>query len=286
MSNLKLGVIGGSGLYEMEGLKKVEKHTVATPFGEPSSDYISGEVENGVRIYFLARHGIGHRYLPGEINYRANIYGFKKLGVEWILSVSAVGSMKEEIQPGSMVIPDQFIDLTKGRTSTFFGNGIVAHVPFGDPVCKVLWKKVAECSSQAGAKTHVGGTYVCMEGPQFSSRAESFFYRSLKVSVIGMTNLPEAKLAREAEISYATLALATDYDCWHQTEEAVQADTVVEVMKKNVVTARKIVQEVALHMPTELCPWRGMLKNAIVTDHKVIPPATKERLELLIGKYL
>lgn len=286
MNNRKLGVIGGSGLYEMDGLTKIKKHEVQTPFGEPSAAYVSGEVENGVRLYFLPRHGLGHRLLPGEINYRANIYGFKKLGVEWIVSVSAVGSMKEEIHPGDMVVPDQFIDRTRGRASTFFGNGIVAHVPFGDPVCPVLRKALVAACKGTGARTHVGGTYLCMEGPQFSTRAESFFYRSLGVSVIGMTNLPEAKLAREAEISYATLALATDYDCWHQTEEEVRADAVVEVMKKNVATARRILKEVALNMPKEDCPWRGMLKTAMVTDPKVIPRETREKLDLLVGPYL
>jgi 5'-methylthioadenosine phosphorylase len=286
MTNRKLGIIGGSGLYEMDGLTKIERHEIDTPFGKPSDTYLSGEVENGTRLYFLPRHGIGHRFLPGEINYRANLYGFKKLGVEWIVSVSAVGSMKEEIHPGDMVVPDQFLDRTRGRISTFFGEGVVAHVPFGDPVCSVLRTTVLAAAKKIAPRVHDGGTYVCMEGPAFSTRAESIFYRSLGVSVIGMTNLPEAKLAREAEISYASLSLATDYDCWHQSEGEVRADTVVEVMKKNVATARKILKTVALTMPTESCPWRGMLKNAIVTDPKVIPAKTRERLELLIGKYL
>ncbi len=286
MSQIKLGIIGGSGLYEMEGLSKTQTDQVKTPFGDPSDAYFSGELSNGNRLYFLPRHGIGHRFLPSEINYRANIYGFKKLGVEWILSVSAVGSMKEEIHPGDMVVPDQFIDRTFKRATTFFGDGLVAHVPFGDPTCDVLRKKVVEASKKVGAKTHVGGTYICMEGPQFSTRAESLFYRSLGVSVIGMTNLPEAKLAREAEISYATLALATDYDCWHQSEEAVRADSVVEVMKKNVETAKKIVKEVGLQMPSEPTPWREMLKHAMVTQPDTIPAETREKLSLLIKNYL
>ncbi|MFH1262265.1 MAG: S-methyl-5'-thioadenosine phosphorylase [Pseudomonadota bacterium] len=286
MTNRKLGIIGGSGLYEMDGLTKIERHEIDTPFGKPSDTYLSGEVENGTRLYFLPRHGIGHRFLPGEINYRANLYGFKKLGVEWVVSVSAVGSMKEEIHPGDMVVPDQFLDRTRGRISTFFGEGVVAHVPFGDPVCTVLRATVLAAAKKFAPRVHDGGTYVCMEGPAYSTRAESMAYRSLGVSVIGMTNLPEAKLAREAEISYASLALATDYDCWHQSEGEVRADTVVEVMKKNVATARKILKTIALTMPTEPCPWRGMLKNAIVTDPKVIPSKTRERLELLIGKYL
>lgn len=285
MAQIKLGIIGGSGLYEMEGLSKIEKHPIQTPFGDPSDTYISGEIEE-TRLYFLPRHGIGHRFLPGEINYRANIYGFKKLGVQWLLSVSAVGSMKEEIAPGHMVAPDQFIDRTRGRISTFFGEGIVAHVPFGNPVCEILRKTIVRCSKKVGATTHDGGTYICMQGPQFSTRAESFFYRSLGVSVIGMTNLPEAKLAREAEMSYATLALATDYDCWHESEEDVQADTVVEVMKKNVAIAKKIVREVALNMPKDPCPYSGLLKHSIVTDPKVIPAETREKLSLLIKNYL
>jgi 5'-methylthioadenosine phosphorylase len=286
MTNRKLGIIGGSGLYEMEGLSRIEKHEIDTPFGKPSDVYFSGETENGVRLYFLPRHGIGHRFLPGEINYRANIYGFKKLGVEWLVSVSAVGSMKEEIRPGDIVIPDQFFDRTRNRISTFFGNGIVAHVPFGDPVCAVLRQAVLGASKRVGARTHDGGTYICMEGPQFSTRAESLFYRSLGVSVIGMTNLPEAKLAREAEISYATIALATDYDCWHESEEDVRADTVVEVMKKNVSVARKILKEVALNLPQEPCPWKGMLRTAIVTDRNVIPKETKQNLSALLQDYL
>lgn len=283
MTQQKLGIIGGSGLYDMEGLTKVEKHEIDTPFGKPSDFYLSGEIENGVRLYFLPRHGIGHRFLPGEINYRANIYGFKKLGVEWLVSVSAVGSMKEEIQPGDMVIVDQFIDRTKNRISTFFGEGIVAHVPFGDSVCPVLRKSVLAASKRVGAKTHDGGTYICIEGPQFSSRAESLWFRSMGVSVIGMTNIPEAKLAREAEMSYSTIALATDYDCWHESEDDVSHAGVVEVMKKNVSTARKIVKDLALNLPKEPCPWRGILKASMGTDLATAPAGTKEKLSLLIG---
>ena len=286
MSGKVLGIIGGSGLYDMEGLTNIERQTVDTPFGKPSDQYLTGELSSGTKLVFLPRHGAGHHLLPGEINYRANIFGFKRLGVQWLLSVSAVGSMKEEIAPGHMVVPDQFYDRTRGRISTFFGKGIVAHVPFGDPTCEKLRKIVVEASNKVGATTHDGGTYICMEGPQFSSRAESLDYRSKGVSVIGMTNLPEAKLAREAEMSYATLALATDYDCWHQSEDDVQADAVVEVMKKNVATAQKIIQEAAANVPAEDSPFKGLLKYSIVTDPKVIPVETKENLSLLIQNYI
>jgi 5'-methylthioadenosine phosphorylase len=278
----RLGVVGGSGLYDMDGLTDVQRHTIDTPFGAPSDSYLTGKLDGEIELVFLPRHGIGHRFLPGEINYRANIYGFKKLGVDYLLSVSAVGSMKEEINPGDMVVPDQFIDRTHKRNSSFFGDGIVAHVPFGDPVCAKLRKVLVDASKKVGARTHDGGTYICMEGPQFSTRAESLSYRALGVSVIGMTNLPEAKLAREAEMSYATLALATDYDCWHQSEEAVQADVVVQVMKKNVATAQKILKEVARNVPTDPSPFHGILKYSIVTDPKTIPAATREKLSLLI----
>ena len=282
MSEKKFGIIGGSGLYAVDGLSQVEKITVDTPFGPPSDPFVTGVLEKGVRLYFLPRHGIGHRYLPGEINYRANLFGFRKLGVEWVLSVSAVGSMKEEIHPGDMVVPDQFIDRTRGRASTFFGDGIVAHVSFGDPVCPHLRKSVVESSQRIGAKTHDGGTYICMEGPQFSTRGESLMYRSFGVAVIGMTNIPEAKLAREAELCYATLALATDYDCWHASEEAVAADAVGKVMQKNVATAQKILLDVARHLPERTCPCKDTLKSAIVTDPKAIPPATRQKLKLLL----
>ncbi len=278
----KIGIIGGSGLYSMEGLTHIEKHDLDTPFGKPSDPYVSGDLEQGVRLFFLPRHGVGHRYLPGEINYRANIHGFRQLGVEWVLSVSAVGSMKEEIHPGDMVVPDQFIDRTRGRASTFFGEGIVAHVSFGDPVCSNMRKTVVNSSKKVGAKTHDGGTYICMEGPAFSTRAESMAYRSLGVSVIGMTNIPEAKLAREAELCYASLALATDYDCWHISEEAVAADAVVKVMQKNVATAQQIIKEVARNIPDRTCTCKDTLKTAIVTDPKVIPAAVRKKLALLI----
>ncbi|MCB0309324.1 MAG: S-methyl-5'-thioadenosine phosphorylase [Bdellovibrionales bacterium] len=280
----KLGVLGGSGLYEMEGLKNIKTHKVSTPFGDPSDEYISGQLEDGTTLFFLPRHGKGHRFLPSEINYRANIYGFKKLGVEWLLSASAVGSMKEEIEPGHMVVPDQFIDRTFRRASTFFGEGIVAHVPFGDPVCAQLRTLIVEASKSIGAKTHDKGTYVCMEGPQFSTRAESVSYRQLGVSVIGMTNMPEAKLAREAEISYATLALSTDYDCWHEGHDDVTADAVMEVMQKNVVMAKKIIKTVALNLSNQPSPYRGLLKTSIVTDRSTIPQATREKLKLLLNE--
>lgn len=275
----KLGVIGGSGLYEMESLKEIKTHKVSTPFGDPSDEYISGMLGE-TEVYFLPRHGKGHRFLPSEVNYRANIYGFKKLGIDWLLSASAVGSMKEEIVPGHMVLPDQFIDRTYRRIGTFLGNGIVGHVAFGDPVCKKLRSVLKEAAISSGATTHDGGTYVCMEGPLFSTRAESLSYRALGVSVIGMTNMPEAKLAREAGMSYATLALATDYDCWYEGHDDVTLEAVMKVMKENVAMAKKIIVALAAKIPAEPSPFRGTLKNAIVTDRAMIPPATLESLQL------
>src|SRR5512141_2310634 len=236
MAEQIIGVIGGSGLYEMEGMTDIAHVTVNTPFGNPSDEYVTGTLE-GVRMVFLPRHGKGHRLLPSEVNYRANIYGMKSLGVQRIISVSAVGSMKEEIVPGHIVIPDQFIDRTKGiRKDTFFGNGIVGHVQFADPVCADLSAVLFEAAREAGATVHRGGAYVCMEGPAFSTRAESHLYRSWGGDVIGMTNLQEAKLAREAEICYATLAMATDYDCWHLEEEAVTVEAVIARLSQNAET--------------------------------------------------
>ena len=281
-----IGVIGGSGLYEMDGLTSVREVKLQTPFGEPSDAYITGSL-GGTEMAFLPRHGRGHRFLPTEVNYRANIYGMKKLGVDRIISVSAVGSMKEEIEPGHIVIPDQFYDLTKHRKSTFFGEGVVAHVGFADPVCHDLFGVLADAGKKAGATVHKGGTYICMEGPQFSTRAESKIYRKWGVDVIGMTNATEAKLAREAEICYATLALSTDYDCWHETEEDVTVEAVIAVLMKNVETAKKIIKEAVTMMPAQKgCRCSEALKNAIMTRADLIPEKTKQDLDLIIGKYI
>jgi 5'-methylthioadenosine phosphorylase len=282
-----LGVIGGSGLYEMEGLEHVERITLQTPFGDPSDSFVTG-VLDGVSMVFLPRHGRGHRLLPSEVNYRANVYGMKQLGVTQLISVSAVGSMREEIEPGHIVIPDQFIDRTNAtRQNTFFGNGIVAHVQFADPVCADLSESLAAAALQAGARTHRGGTYLCMEGPAFSTRAESLLYRSFGVSVIGMTNIPEAKLAREAELCYGVIALATDYDCWHASHEDVSVDAILEIIKKNVTMAKSIIRNVAgLAAGQRGCPCADALRYAIITDRSVIPEQTKSDLALLVGKYL
>ncbi len=281
-----VGVIGGSGLYEMEGLTDVRKVRVETPFGEPSDEYIIGSLGDTVMV-FLPRHGRGHRLTPTEINYRANIYGMKKLGVEWLISVSAVGSMREDIEPGHIVIVDQFFDRTTKRASTFFGSGVVAHAGFGEPICSGLSDILYEASVKAGADVHRGGTYICIEGPLFSTKAESRIYRSWGVDVIGMTNIPEAKLAREAEICYATIALSTDYDCWHETEESVTVDMILDTLKKNVSTAKDIISEAVpmIKHPRE-CGCADAIRDALVTDKETIPEKTRKDLELLIGKYL
>lgn len=281
-----IGVIGGSGLYEMEGLTQVKTVKVSTPFGRPSDEYRVGTL-HGRRVAFLPRHGRGHRILPTDINYRANIYGMKKLGVERIISVSAVGSMKEEIKPGDIVIPDQFYDHTKHRGSTFFGNGVVAHVGMADPVCADLGGILSEAGVKVGATVHRGGAYLCMEGPQFSTRAESLTYRTWNVEVIGMTNATEAKLAREAELCYSTIALATDYDCWHHSEEAVTVEAVLAVMKHNIETSRAMISEaVRLLSGPRACACGEALRNAIMTPEKLIPAKTKRDLALIIGKYV
>jgi 5'-methylthioadenosine phosphorylase len=281
-----VGVIGGSGLYEMEGLEDVREIELDTPFGKPSDSYITGRLGD-VNMVFLPRHGRGHRILPSELNFRANIHGMKQLGVERIISVSAVGSMKEEIEPGHIVIPDQFIDRTKGRNSTFFGNGVVGHVSFADPVCGDLSKVVYGAAKAVGATVHFGGTYICIEGPQFSTRAESRLYRSWGVDVIGMTNVPESKLAREAEICYATIALSTDYDCWHEEEEDVTVEAVLAIIKENVATARAIIREsVAMIADERDCPCGSALEYAVMTDKSKIPADTKKDLELIIGRYM
>ena len=281
MSEKILGIVGGSGLYDIEGIQNVQKHTLVTPFGNPSDEYITGDL-NGTHVVFLPRHGVGHRFLPGEVNYRANIWGFKKLGVEFLLSVSAVGSLKEEIAPGDMVLPDQFYDRTIGRKSTFFGEGIVAHVSFGEPICKEFQKYVHQACKKVDVKTHLNGTYVCMEGPLFSTKSESYFYRSLDASVIGMTNVTEAKLAREAGISYVPLSLSTVYDCWHESEEIVTGAMVVAVMQKNVVTAKKIIGELTKDMIAGPSPFKDVLKHSIVTDLKIVPHATREKLSIFL----
>ncbi len=285
MDEPTLGIIGGSGLYSMEGLEDQQQRELETPFGRPSGPYLIGRL-GGARLVFLARHGPGHALLPGEVNARANLHGFRQLGVRRVVSVSAVGSLREEIRPGDMVLPDQYFDRTRQRPATFFGQGAVAHVPFGDPVCPVLVDALAGTLEQLGARYHRGGTYICMEGPVFSTRAESEFYRGMGAAVIGMTALPEAKLAREAEICYATLALSTDYDCWHQSEEDVKADAVVEVLLGNIATARRTIAALAEKLPLAgECACQHALDGALLTDPARIPAVTRERLQLLAGRF-
>jgi len=283
MADKILGVIGGSGLYSMKDLKVIEEKKVATPFGDPSDPLVIGEL-NGVRMAFLPRHGVGHRITPSDINYRANIYAMKQIGVERIVSVSAVGSMKEEIAPGHIVLPDQFIDRTYRRVNTFFNNEIVGHVSLADPICDELHGRVLEATSKTKAIVHQQGTYVCIEGPQFSTRAESNVYRSWGVEVIGMTNVTEAKLAREAGICYVTIALSTDYDCWHMEEEAVTLEQVLEVMHQNVELAQTILKEVvALPVLDRQCECGNAPSQSIVTDRKRIPKKLKKAMEVLFG---
>lgn len=289
MAEAKVGIIGGSGLYQMKGLKDVREVVLETPFGEPSDAYVLGTLE-GRTVAFLPRHGQGHRHLPSELNYRANIWGFKKLGVEWILALGTVGSLKEGIKPLDIVLPDQFFDRTnQARKSTFFGDGIVAHISFADPTCPVLREIIYEIATGLGANVHKGGTYINMEGPAFSTRAESNVYRKLGMDVIGMTNLPEAKLSREAEICYQNLALVCDYDVWRSGEgyEDVNIKLVIENLMKNVALAQEIIRGVATKVPEKReCECATALKNAIITEAKFILPETKQRLELIIGKYL
>jgi 5'-methylthioadenosine phosphorylase len=284
-----IGVIGGSGLYEIEGLSDIREVTLETPFGAPSDKFVTG-VLGGVKMVFLPRHGRGHRILPSEVNYRANIYGMKVLGVQQIISVSAVGSMKEEIVPGHIVIPDQFFDRTQGkRASTFFGNGVVGHVQFADPVCAALSKRLVAGAEKVGATVHRGGTYLCIEGPNFSTRAESNIYRSWGVDIIGMTNIPEARLAREAEICYGTVALATDYDCWHEGHEDVSVEAVIAIIQQNVNTARQIIKEavkdISANAQSSDCHCDEALKYAIMTTRELIPSQTLKDLDPLLGKY-
>jgi 5'-methylthioadenosine phosphorylase len=281
-----IGIIGGSGLYELPGLKAAAARRVATPFGDPSDEFICGAL-NGVRMVFLPRHGRGHRILPSELNFRANIHGLKQLGVEYLISVGAVGSLRGEIAPGHVVVPDQFIDRTTQRASTFFGDGIVAHVMFADPCCAVLTGALARASRAAGAVVHESGTYLCMEGPHFSTRAESEMYRAWGATIIGMTALQEAKLAREAEMCFASLALVTDYDCWNPHAGDVAIADILAVLNANVALAQTVVAEVATHLPaTRDCPCPSALQHAIITDRARIPTKVKDDLHVIIGKYL
>ena len=286
MPEAKIGIIGGSGLYQMDSLVNIEEVRLETPFGDPSDNYVVGQLEEK-SVAFLARHGKGHCILPSEINFRANIFGFKMLGVEQVLSVSAVGSLKEDMHPLDVVIPDQFIDRTRGRKSTFFGNGIAVHVGFSHPFCKRLSSLLFNAGEKVGARTHLGGTYVCMEGPQFSTLAESELYRSWGAHIIGMTNLQEAKLAREAEMSYATMAMVTDYDCWHESHESVTVEQVVENLQKNAETARKMIAEVIHNLDLSFpSPHANALATAIITHPDFVPKNIKKDLALLIGKYI
>jgi len=286
MSEKVVGVIGGSGLYEMEGLEEVQTISLKTPFGNPSDSFIVGRLE-GVKVAFLPRHGKGHRIQPSSLNFRANIYAMKKLGAQWIIGVSAVGSMKESIQPGDMVIPNQFIDQTKRRPGTFFDDGIVAHISFADPVCPILSQILCEAGKGAGATVHKDGTYICIEGPQFSTRAESRLYRTWNVDVIGMTNLPEAKLAREAEICYSTIAFATDYDCWHETVEDVSIGEVLRILAQSTKIAKGAIRQAIKHLPEKReCLCANALKYALITGKKFIPEKAKKDLGPIIGKYI
>jgi 5'-methylthioadenosine phosphorylase len=285
-SDVRIGIIGGSGLYQMEGLSNVEEVSLTTPFGDPSDSYRVGTLE-GRRVAFLARHNRNHTILPSELNFRANIHGFKQLGAERILSASAVGSLKEDLHPLDIVLPDQFYDRTKSRISTFFGNGIVAHVSFGDPVCDALGDLIQLTAEGAGVPIKRGGTYVCMEGPQFSTKAESRTYRSWGMDVIGMTNLQEAKLAREAEICYATIALVTDYDCWHPDHDSVTVADIVRNLHKNSENAQKIIRAAVKGLPVErACKCGSALQHAILTDLKKAPAETRASLEVILRKYL
>jgi 5'-methylthioadenosine phosphorylase len=281
----EIGVIGGSGLYSMNGLTNTRKLRVKTPFGDPSDTFILGTLE-GKRVAFLARHGRGHRILPTELNFRANIYAMKLLGIQRIISVSAVGSLLENLQPGQFLIPDQFFDSTKGRKSTFFGNGIVAHVTFDKPVCPQLSATLGEACRAKSVPVHEKGTYICMEGPQFSTLAEAHFHRAMKFSVIGMTNVTEAKLAREAEICYSTMAMITDYDCWHPQHDSVTVATIIATLNQNAANAQSVLRQAIKTLPSEpACKCANALKHAILTDPKLVPAKTKKNLAAILGKY-
>jgi 5'-methylthioadenosine phosphorylase len=283
---VRIGIIGGTGLYQMEGFTGVREVAVDTPFGAPSDSLMVGELE-GRAVAFLPRHGRGHRILPHELNFQANVFAMKSLGVEFLLSVSAVGSLKQEYAPLDMLVPDQFIDRTRQRRSTFFGRGLVAHVAFAHPFCSELSKRMAESCAEAGARHHVGGTYVCIEGPQFSTLAESRLYRSWGADVVGMTNLQEAKLAREAELCYATLAMVTDYDCWHPEHDAVTADAVMAVLGQNVATARAVLRGVVRRLPQPReCECSRALRHAILSAPELVPEAVKRELAPIVGRYI
>jgi 5'-methylthioadenosine phosphorylase len=281
-----IGIIGGSGLYSMAGLSNLREVRVKTPFGDPSDALVLGTLE-GKGVAFLARHGRGHRFLPSEINFRANIYAMKQLGVERIISVSAVGSLQEDLRPGEFLVPDQFFDRTKNRASTFFGGGLVAHVAFDKPTCREVSRVLASASEHSGVKVHHRGTYVCIEGPQFSTLAEAHIHRQLRFEVIGMTNVTEAKLAREAEICYATIAMITDYDCWHPDHESVTGAQIIATLNQNADNAQRVLREAVRTMPAERnCKCGSVLQHALITDWKLVPAATKKRLAAIIGKYL
>ena len=281
-----IGVIGGSGIYAMGGLTDTREIQIRTPFGDPSDAIVLGKLE-GKRVAFLARHGRGHRILPSEINFRANVYAMKLLGVERIISVSAVGSLQEDLRPGEFLIPDQFFDRTKLRVSTFFGDGLVAHIAFDKPTCSQVSGVLADASVHCGVKVHRRGTYVCIEGPQFSTLAEAHVHRQLRFEVIGMTNVTEAKLAREAEICYGSLAMITDYDCWHPEHESVTYSQIIETLNQNAENAQRVLREAVRAMSAERsCKCGTALKHSLVTDAKLVPKATKRRLAAIIGKYI
>ena len=283
---MRVGVLGGSGLYDLPGLSQIEEIKVTTPFGDPSDAYLKGSLAD-VEVYFLARHGRGHRVMPSDLNFRANIFGFKQLGVDWIISVSAVGSMREDLAPSHILVPDQFYDHTRNRRGTFFGEGVVVHVALADPVCPNLSEILFTSGENIGATIRRGGTYICIEGPQFSTRGESMIYRTWGVDVIGMTNMPEAKLAREAEICYATLAMVTDYDCWHEDEDDVDVEQILRVLQENASTAQGIIADALPRIAAErACACANALQNAIITDVATIPPERLQQLDPLIGKYL
>ena len=283
---ISIGVIGGSGLYDMEALLDREKVALSTPFGDPSGPYVVGNLD-GRRVAFLARHGEGHRLLPSELNFRANVFGFKTLGVEWIISASAVGSLQDQYRPLDIVVPDQFLDRTRGRQSTFFGRGLVAHITFAHPLCRLLSPMAVDAVRSVDATVHEGGTYVCMEGPQFSTLAESNLYRSWGMDVIGMTNLQEAKLAREAEICYATLALVTDYDCWHPEHDHVTVEMIVKNLTRNADTAQRVIRRMVAQLPVDRsCECASALASSIITRPDAIPERTRAELEPIVGKYL
>jgi len=282
----KIGIIGGSGLYALEGLGDLEEVFIKTPFGPPSDAYLLGSLDD-IPLAFLPRHGRGHRLTPSELNYRANIYGFKQLGVEQLIAVSAVGSLREHIKPLDIVVPDQFFDRTRQRSSTFFGDGLVAHIPFADPVCTNLSRILYEAALESGVTAHDTGALVCMEGPAFSTRAESEVYRSLGMDIIGMTTLQEAKLSREAELCYGVIALVTDYDCWHSEAADVSVEEVLQNMQQNVLTAKAILNKALPRMPVRrTCSCGDALQNALMTDPGIIPAETRARLDLLVGRYL